>query len=448
MKPGPTILRPRSSTFSLARAAFLALAVLAAATAAGFAPQKSKPVRKADDDGESKPAKHQPPPAELAPGYMRVPYLQSLGADSVLVAWVASAEGEPAVDYGTSLDYGSTAQAVSDGARRVATLRRLKPGTTYYYRVRAGARVLASGQDYAFRTDRGRGEPAFTFFATGDIGEPGDYQRRTVASILRARPEPELGLIAGDVVYDRGSSDDYDRNFMRYWGEVLRRIPLWPTLGNHDWGTPPETNWCREWSLPGNEHYYSFDHANAHFVAVDTRRGEIYDAANQLQWLENDLRAHQDAAWLFVFCHYPGRTCTYKEDTPEVVAKLLPLFDRYHVDVVFNGHAHTYERLYPLAQGQPVDRDQDPNYTDPKGTIYIVSGAGGKLKKGEPTSSCGPTAFSKDETVVWTRVRVDGPLCTIETFASVDDGLVDKVTITKSRLAGNPPAGSAGGRSQ
>jgi hypothetical protein len=50
------------------------------------------------------------------------------------------------------------------------------------------------------------------------------------------------------------------------------------------------------------------------------------------------------------------------------------------------------------------------------------------------TRRCGPTAFLKDETILWTRAHVQGACCTIETFASATDQLVDRVTITKPRL--------------
>jgi hypothetical protein len=372
---------------------------------------------------------------ELAPGYMRAPYLQSLGSDSVLVAWIASAAGDPAVDFGTTLEYGNTTKARSDGARRVATLRGLEPATTYFYRVRAGERVLAEGRRYTFRTDAGGANRHYSFFVTGDIGYRKGKQALTEASILRADPRPELGILCGDIVYKKGRSRDYDRKFMRPWKDLLCTIPVWPALGNHDWGSSPKRNWEREWYLPHNEHYYSFDYGNAHFIALDTRDGSIWDLRNQVAWLQQDLDKHRDSEWLFVYFHHPGITCTYKENNEAVIEHFMPLFDRYGVDVVFAGHAHTYERLFPIYDSKPVNREQDPHYTDPKATLYIVSGAGARVKKDKPTSSCGPTAFFRDETILWTHVLVDGPRCTIRSYASADDALVDEVSITKTRLA-------------
>ncbi|MGQ0656976.1 MAG: purple acid phosphatase family protein [Chromatiales bacterium] len=375
------------------------------------------------------------PPAEIAPGYLRAPYLQSLSLDSAVVAWMASDRGQPAVDYGVTLHYGQTVVAGVEGDRRAATLRGLKSGTLYYYRVRAGDRVLAEGPQYRLQTDAGPADRSFNFFVTADIGRKKGWQKFTAEAILRADPRPELGILAGDIVYGKGRPGDYDRLLMRPWKDLLSSIPVWPALGNHDWNTPPELTWEPEWYLPNNEHYYSFDYANAHFVALDTGDGDLYDPANQLRWLEQDLAANAHADWIFVYYHHPAITCSYKENTRAVIDHFLPLFDRYRVDVVFNGHAHTYERLYPIYDGAPVNEEQDPHYSDPEGTIYIISGASGKPKKGLPTRYCGPTAFFRDEIPLWTQVIVDGPTCTIRTWESLSGKLVDEVVISKTRLA-------------
>ena len=371
--------------------------------------------------------------ADLPAGMQRAPYVQAIGGDSALVVWIADAPGTPAVDYGATTAYGLQGVVSSDGARHVATLRGLAPGSEYFYRVRAGELVLRAGAALRFRSDGGRDDDRIAFFVTGDIGDARGRQALTAASILRAEPPPELGLICGDVVYPDGHSKDYDFNLMLPWRALMQQVPVWPALGNHDWHVDPGQHYRREWYLPHNEHYYSFDWGNAHFIALDTRDDRIYDLDNQVRWLEADLSAHRDAEWTFVYFHHPGLTCTYKGDTRAVVQHLLPIFDRYRVDVVFTGHAHTYERLYPIRDREPVNIDQDPDYVDPGGTIYVVSGAGAKVKKRRPTTHCGPTAFFRDETILWTHVEIAGRHCIIRTQTSADDAPVDRITITKTR---------------
>ena len=374
------------------------------------------------------------PPTTVAEGLRRSPYLQSVGRDSALVVWDALDAGPGAVDFGASLEYGHTVTAQAEGSRRVATLRGLEPGAQCYYRVRAGERVLAGGPEYSFLTDAGPEDREITFFVTGDIGDPKGRQASTAAAILRSAPRPEFGIICGDVVYNDGASHRYDANLMRPWSSLLRTIPVWPSLGNHDWKSDPEKNFRREWYLPHNEHYYGYDFGSAHFIALDTRDKDIFDLDAQVAWFENELRQHADAEWLFVYFHHPGLTCTYKGNTAPVVEHLLPLIDRYDVDVVFTGHAHTYERLYPIAAGRPVDVEQDPHYTDPRGTIFVTSGAGSKAKEGRRTNHCGPTAAFRDRTILWTRVEVRGNVCAIRSFTTDGDVLVDEVTITKTRF--------------
>jgi hypothetical protein len=50
----------------------------------------------------------------------------------------------------------------------------------------------------------------------------------------------------------------------------------------------------------------------------------------------------------------------------------VPLFDRYHVDLVLQGHDHAYLRTYPLHAGRRVA-------TPAQGTVYLVSVSGTKF---------------------------------------------------------------------
>ena len=59
------------------------------------------------------------------------------------------------------------------------------------------------------------------------------------------------------------------------------------------------------------------------------------------------------------------------------------MFDRYGVDLVFSGHAHNYQRTYPLIFNEynstsPIITSNHTNlYTDIKAQIYFVVGTGG-----------------------------------------------------------------------
>jgi hypothetical protein len=51
------------------------------------------------------------------------------------------------------------------------------------------------------------------------------------------------------------------------------------------------------------------------------------------------------------------------------VRQLTPLYDRHGVDVVWNGHIHSYERTSPLRTNRAVETN---------GTICGVTGGGGR----------------------------------------------------------------------
>jgi hypothetical protein len=85
-----------------------------------------------------------------------------------------------------------------------------------------------------------------------------------------------------------------------------------------------------------------------------------------------------DVVWKFVSYHHPSYssdeddygnlwkgTSTYGDMR---IRPLTKLFDRYGVDVVWNGHIHSYERTWPIRAGRPVEQD---------GTIYVIAGGGG-----------------------------------------------------------------------
>jgi acid phosphatase type 7 len=368
----------------------------------------------------------------------RYPYPQSLGRDRVVLMWRTATPVLQSVDYAPDGSYQASASDVVPTTRHELLLTGLQPGVRYTYRIREGASiVLAEPNTYWFRTDAGRTDTNFSFFVAGDIGEPppDGFQGFTQARIRGMAPTADFGLLTGDIVYPDGKSSDYDDYLMTPWRNLICNTPVWPVPGNHDWHVDPDSNFAREWALPNNEHYYSFDYGTAHFVGLDTEDGALYDRVNQLAWLRADLTAARGHyQWTFVFYHHPLITCTYKGNEEALANDLLPIFDEFQVDICFTGHAHTYERLYPLRNRLPVAQAQNPLYTDPPGTVYVVSGCAGKLHTGEPTTLCGPTAAFQDETPGFVQVLVYGKTLYLVMVDSMTGQIHDWMQITKTTL--------------
>jgi len=100
--------------------------------------------------------------------------------------------------------------------------------------------------------------------------------------------------------------------------------------------------------------------------------------APDLDFLEHSLASNTDAEWKIVYFHKPLYTSpgAHAPDEAGIRDRAVPLFDRYHVDIVLAGHNHNYQRSAPLNFGSG---DDNPDIVpDGKGTIYIVAGTGGE----------------------------------------------------------------------
>lgn len=312
---------------------------------------------------------------------LRRPYLQSAIADSLTVLWRTNQGSKAEVAFKQAdkqkwiLVEGQTRRTNTGLIENEVTIRSLVPNTHYQYKIITDEVHLISEDSLYFSSPVGAKDTVFSFFAVGDIGEAvedlgtPDQLAKALESFVDSL---NFGLLLGDIIYPDGKSEDYDKNLFQYFGEVFPYVPIFPILGNHDWHEPEE-NYMKEWKLPGNEHYYSFDYGNAHFIALDTKMGELYNYEEQVSWLKQDLTSlPEDVVWKVVFLHHNGKSCTYKEDYEGVVS-LYPLFDEYNVDLVLNGHAHTYERLNPMnGKGEVVNQEE--------GFTCITVGSGGKLR--------------------------------------------------------------------
>ena len=138
-----------------------------------------------------------------------------------------------------------------------------------------------------------------------------------------------------------------------------------------------------------------------------------------MNWLKNDLAA-TDKPWKFVFYHqaiYSSGPHGYESWAKAKRELLAPIFEQNHVDVVFNGHDHDYERTRPIT-----------------GVLYIVSGGGGASLYPVVPQSFSAYAESTYHTVLAT---VDS--CTLKLQAIKPDGTVfDSTRLTKTCLVSTP----------
>jgi hypothetical protein len=119
--------------------------------------------------------------------------------------------------------------------------------------------------------------------------------------------------------------------------------------------------------------YYSFVYGPAKHIVVSAYSAMEPDSA-QYTWLKRELESVDRTVtpWLLVSIHTPlySTYAVHKHD-PQIFAAqehMEPIFVKHHVNVVFTGHIHAYQRTANVAMGKP----------DHKGPMHVTVGAGGR----------------------------------------------------------------------
>jgi hypothetical protein len=349
---------------------------------------------------------------------------------SMTIAWVTTLPVVGTVEYGLDATYGATATDGGDWVDHAIALSPLSPATAYHYRILDDG--AAAGGDHTFRTPPAAPEAPFRIVAIGDTGTGDVVERDSIARV--ASLAPDLVLNTGDVAYRKGTSIEVFSNFLVPFADLMATTPLFPVLGNHDVDSQDGKPTLDSMVLPvnstdGTSRYYSLNWANTHIVALDSN-SDASASSPQGLWLRSDLAlaaTRPGIHWAIVFFHHPAYSSSMHGSDPSMDVNVVPVLDQLHVDLVLNGHDHDYERSFPMLGGTPTTTG-GPDYTDPAGTIYVVTGGGGKDLYDAGTSSF--TAFSESVHHV-TRLDIAGP--TLRLTAVRSDGTVlDRMSITKT----------------
>jgi Calcineurin-like phosphoesterase len=217
----------------------------------------------------------------------------------------------------------------------------------------AAAKPLPPGTSSPLPMPSIRGGTVFALM--GDSGS-GDQPQQAVAQAMltyfdTARHFPFV-LMLGDNLYD----DDYTNEFSVPYKPLLDRgVKFYATLGNHDRDLQIH---FKPFNM-GDQDRYWFDDGNARFVALNSNHPAD---PLQIKWLDQ-VYADAGTKWRIAFFHHPLYSSgQHAEESRDVIKPALePVLVRNHVDVVFSGHEHLYERIKPQHEVR-----------------YFVSGGGGR----------------------------------------------------------------------
>lgn len=262
----------------------------------------------------------------------------------------------------------------SDVYRQV-TFTDLKPGTIYAYRVGDGENWSSWNQ---FRTADQKGD--FSFIYLGDAQN--DLRSRWSRSIRKAfQQEPNARFIvhAGDLI-NRTNTDSEWGEWYEGAGFIHQMIPAVPTPGNHEYRRDSLRNlvldphWKVQFPMPKNgpegfqDAVYFLDYQDLRVVSLNSQliMLDSLAAITQRDWLEKTL-ASSKKTWNIVVMHHPVYSTAKNRENTILMEQFKPIFDKYGVDLVLQGHDHTYARgavgsqrpVYLLSVAGPKMYDSD-----------------------------------------------------------------------------------------
>lgn len=304
-----------------------------------------------------------------------------------------------------------------------ATLEDLKPDTVYYYK--CGDSTAGYSTVRSFRTPKSGGTPAAGGFKVSVFGDWGFSKKGnaipTYTALHQIEPEVDFVWHLGDVGYADDAflhdptSFQYENvynGYMEWVSNFTSTKPYMVMPGNHETEchspsclTHPKrlkslsnyTAFLSRFKMPfeasnaTSNMWYSFNYGMAHFVCIDSETdypdapegksgetgtipsGGFGKDGEFVSWLEADLaKANEERAqrpWIFVGGHRPIYADTADDPLRKAVEELL---HKYHVDIYFSGHQHSYTRSLPTYNLVP-----EPNYQSPNNTAYVVVGSAG-----------------------------------------------------------------------
>jgi len=367
-------------------------------------------------------------PTEITRG----PYIQSTTVNSTIIKWRTNKVTNSIINFGTSLgSLTSTATDNTDTTEHEITLTGLLENTKYFYEISDsnGIYVPKNIEMYATTAPTVGTQQFVRAWVLGDAGTGNQNQKNVrdqyynyVTNVTTNPNQTDMMLFLGDNAYSTGTDTNYQSGLFNIYNDMLKKTTTWSCIGNHD-GYSASTSsqsgpYYDIFTFPkaaeaggvasGTEGYYSFDYANIHFIVLESNT--LSSDATQMAWCTADIQATTQDWIVAIFHHPPYTKGSHNSDSEGALVNMrtnfLPILEDNGVDLVLNGHSHSYERTFfinghygisdtfnPTTHTVGANGDlsgkadtSDGAYTktnvDTKGAVYITTGSAGKISGG------------------------------------------------------------------
>ena len=202
---------------------------------------------------------------------------------------------------------------------------------------------------------------AVTVGAVGDLAQCTGTPPLAPASSRVAAVATALGvgtplLLLGDLAYYSGTAEEFAQCFDPIWGGALKAAS-YPVPGNHEYVTASAAPYFAYYGArAGNPAtgYYSVEMGAWHVIALNSNVPMNAGSAQQT-WLRNDLLANASKRCKLAYWHHPRFSSSDGHGNDPLSAEIWNTLYDFKVDLVLNGHDHTYERFAPQTPTQQAD---------------------------------------------------------------------------------------------
>ncbi|MTD57948.1 purple acid phosphatase family protein [Amycolatopsis pithecellobii] len=285
------------------------------------------------------------------------------------------------------------ANTVNGGYNGHVTIDGLKQNTGYSYRIGSGD---SWSPTYTFKTQDFKGDFDFLFYGDPQIGSSGDVAKDgagwldTVNVSLAANPDAELLVSGGDQVETANTEAQWNAFLAP---EKLRQYPWAATIGNHDVGGKayeqhfwtPNTDRSTPFyngdptTRSGGDYWFIYKDV----LFIDLNSNAYANGADDahIGYVTDVVKNHGAKAkyTVLVYHHsiYSPADHANDSDNQKRRQDFPTAFSNLGVDLVLQGHDHSYSRSYEIKNGQKANPDEQPGATHveqgPGGVIYVTA---------------------------------------------------------------------------
>jgi 3',5'-cyclic AMP phosphodiesterase CpdA len=308
----------------------------------------------------------------------------------------------------------------------------LDPNTTYLYRVGDGVN-WSEWLEFTTASDE---DDAFSFIYMGDAqNDIHEHWSRVIRTAYSDLSDASFILHAGDLI-DQGDADEQWGGWFEGADWIYGMVPSIATIGNHEYSRITDTpsqlaeNWGPQMHYPDNgpegleEQVGYWDHQDMRIISLNSNTGHA-DIDQQAAWLDETLENNPNE-WTIITFHHPIFSSGSGRDNARLRDALLPVIEKHNVDLVLQGHDHTYARGH-------LSGDQDGEEVYNTGTMFVNSVAGPKMYNWSDANWEENGAYVRsgaEDTQMYQYIHVDGNELKYESYTALGE-LHDEFTMTK-----------------